>query len=165
MRKCKECKSEVVDSKIFCDKSCAATYNNKKRKKKEKAICKNCGNTCSRHSSKYCGNKCQKEYQAKEIFEKIDKGDITQDHRMYRKYLINKYGEKCMECGWCEVNKHSGKIPIELEHLDGNSENNNLSNLKLLCPNHHSLTATYKSLNYGSGRHSRRQRYKDGKSY
>ena len=70
-----------------------------------------------------------------------------------------------MECGWCEINKYSGNVPIELEHIDGNSENNSLENLKLLCPNCHSLTPTYKALNTGNGRHSRRKRYEEGKSY
>jgi len=70
-----------------------------------------------------------------------------------------------MECGWCEVNRYSGNVPVELEHIGGNSENNSLENLKLLCPNHHSLTLTYKALNVGNGRHSRMKRYKEGKSY
>lgn len=70
-----------------------------------------------------------------------------------------------MECGWCERSKYSGKIPIELEHIDGNSENNDLKNLKLLCPNSHSLTPTYKALNKGKGRYNRMERYKQGKSY
>ena len=61
--------------------------------------------------------------------------------------------------------EYSKKIPIELEHIDGNSENNNLSNLKLLCPNCHSLTSTYRFLNVGNGRYKRKQRYHDGKSF
>ena len=39
-----------------------------------------------------------------------------------------------MDCGWCEKNIVTNKVPIELEHIDGNSENNSLDNLKLLCP-------------------------------
>lgn len=63
----------------------------------------------------------------------------------------------CNNCG--------NQIPLEVEHKDGNSENNSLINLCLLCPNCHAQTPTYKSKNKGNGRHSRRQRYKDGKSY
>jgi hypothetical protein len=170
MKNCKECVQPITTGdkrKEFCCKSCAATYNNKRRKKKkkEKTRCLNCSDVCSRSTNKYCGNKCQREYQRKEIFKKIENGDTQQEHRQYKNYLIFKYGEKCMECDWCEKNIYSGKIPIELEHIDGNSNNNELKNLKLLCPNHHALTATYKSLNQGNGRHSRRQRYKEGKSY
>ena len=67
-------------------------------------------------------------------------------------YLINSRGEKCELCGWGEVNPHTGNIPIELEHKDGDFRNNCIDNLCLLCPNCHSLTATYKSLNKGKGR-------------
>lgn len=67
-------------------------------------------------------------------------------------YLIQERGEKCELCGWCEINQHTGNIPIELEHVDGDFTNNNIENLKLICPNCHSLTKTYKSLNKGKGR-------------
>jgi 5-methylcytosine-specific restriction endonuclease McrA len=90
-----------------------------------------------------------------------------------RLLLIEKFGARCMggptedtkDCRWDKINPTTGKCPIELEHIDGNSENNVLSNLKLICPSCHSLTSTYKNLNKGKGRHKRRERYKEGKSY
>ena len=110
--------------------------------------------------NKFCSNKCHKLNEMNKMVLNGTAKSITM-----KKYLINLNGNKCMECGWCEVNPTSGKVPIELEHIDGNSENNNLDNLKLLCPNCHSLTPTYKGLNKGNGRHKRRERYKEGKSY
>jgi hypothetical protein len=56
-----------------------------------------------------------------------------------------------MKCGWGEVNKFTNKVPIEIEHKDGNCENNRLDNLELLCPNCHSLTSTYKGANKSEG--------------
>jgi hypothetical protein len=132
-------------------------YN--KRKKKP---CINCGKITT---NIYCSSFCLNEYRQKEIFRNIENGDNSYPHRQYKKYLINKYGEKCMECGWNERNPITNNVPIELEHIDGNSNNNSLINLKLLCPNCHSLTPTYKALNTGNGRHYRRKRYKEGKSY
>lgn len=181
-RCCLNCNKEFETKKIepnkFCGHSCSAIFNNKKRKKKNrinvnkrkrieyhKRKNKECENCKSITTNKYCGPKCQQEHKRHLIFKKIESGDLSLDSKWYKKYLIEKYGEKCMECGWCEKNKYSGKIPIELEHIDGNSENNDLKNLKLLCPNHHSLTPTYKALNVGNGRHNRRKRYKEGKSY
>lgn len=73
-----------------------------------------------------------------------------------KKYLINIRGDKCERCGWCEVNPTTNKVPIELEHIDGVWNNNNIENLILLCPNCHSLTPTYRSLNYGAGRKARK---------
>ena len=37
------------------------------------------------------------------------------------------------------------EIKLELDHIDGNHSNNNLNNLRLLCPNCHSQTPTYKN--------------------
>ena len=69
-----------------------------------------------------------------------------------RRYLFEKFNSKCSECGWCDVNPFTGKIPLEVEHIDGDFTNNNENNLLLLCPNCHSLTSTFRSLNIGRGR-------------
>jgi|AntRauMFilla1563_2_1112583.scaffolds.fasta_scaffold00519_2 hypothetical protein len=159
---CIKCGNEIKNKgEKFCSRSCSATYNNKLRLKSLNE-CLGCGNLVL---NKFCDNTCQQNYNRKIIFEKIEEGDTTLFVGQYRKYLIYKNGKKCMGCGWREVNPHSGKVPIELEHIDGNSSNNSLDNLKLLCPNCHSLTPTYKALNSGNGRYSRRERYKGGKSY
>jgi 5-methylcytosine-specific restriction endonuclease McrA len=68
-----------------------------------------------------------------------------------------------MKCGWSEINPKSGKVPIQLNHINGNSEDNKLSNLELLCPNCHSLTPTFGMLNKGNGRKKRRDRYQQEK--
>ena len=176
---------KIDDNRKFCSHACAAIHNNKfhvrkiKQEKENKRYrdryhelkknhCLNCGSLVY---SIYCNTKCQKEYKVKLIFNKIESdepihiGSDTTNHRYYKKYLIKIHGEKCMKCGWNEVNQYSNKVPIELEHVDGNSDNNKLYNLKLLCPNCHSLTSTYKALNKGNGRHDRMKRYNEGKSY
>jgi len=82
-----------------------------------------------------------------------------------RKRLI-KEGIKKHKCEVCN-NTHWNNfpIPLELEHCNGINVDNRIENLKLLCPNCHSLTSTYKALNKGNGRHKRMERYKEGKSY
>lgn len=60
-----------------------------------------------------------------------------------RRRLIEERGNKCEECGWCEVNKFHDIVPIQLDHIDGDRTNNTRENLKLLCPNCHSLTETF----------------------
>lgn len=179
VKHCLECNNEITKHGIkFCSHSCSATHNNKLRgeekvkfkshNKLDKIICLNCDSeitTNRRKVRKYCSQKCQHSYNEKQVFKKIEGGDTTLYFKNYKKYLIDKHGEECMDCGWCEINPHSGKIPIELEHIDGDSTNNSLDNLKLLCPNCHSLTPTYKALNMGNGRHKRRERYKNNQSF
>jgi hypothetical protein len=69
-----------------------------------------------------------------------------------KRWLREKYGNKCSKCGWHEINPYTGNVPLEAEHIDGNFKNNRPENLDLLCPNCHSLTKTYGSLNKGHGR-------------
>jgi len=56
-------------------------------------------------------------------------------------------------------------MPLVLDHVDGNSENNKLENFRLVCGNCDMQLPTYKNKNKGNGRHYRMKRYKEGKSY
>lgn len=165
LTKCLNCGCDILDLKChnrkFCSKYCSGSFNNSNKekghwRKKKDVECLNCGKMVR---FKYCNPNCQRSYERRSIFSRIENGEIFSSN-ICKTYLINKYGDKCMECGWCEVNKKTGKIPINLEHVDGDSSNNRLENLKLLCPNCHSLTETYGSLNKGRGR-SERQNYRN----
>lgn len=74
-------------------------------------------------------------------------------------YEYKKYNSKYARCGWSKVNKYTGNIPLEIEHIDGNYMNNKEENLILLCPNCHSLTSTYKGANMNNGRKNRNKYY------
>ena len=54
------------------------------------------------------------------------------------------FSAKCYQCGLKEWNNQP--IPLELEHKDGNHNNNNLDNLTILCPNCHAQTPTYRRI-------------------
>lgn len=77
---------------------------------------------------------------------------VTSISAHIRRYLFEKYGSACARCNWSVINVHTGNVPLEVEHIDGNHKNNTEDNLILICPNCHSLTATYRALNTGSGR-------------
>ena len=121
-------------------------------------ICKFCGLTHRGRGKNYCSTQCQNDFQRMEKvklwLEGVNNGmrGKTSTANWIKWYLIKLRGNKCEVCGWCEINPHTGNIPIELEHVDGDFTNNKIENLKLLCPNCHSLTETYKSLNKGKGR-------------
>lgn len=58
------------------------------------------------------------------------------------------------KCSSCTLSTWlNGPIPLELDHIDGNHMNNNLSNLRLLCPNCHALTPTHAGKNKGKGKY------------
>ena len=126
--------------------------------------CLNCGKEILK-TRKYCDNKCQADYQHKLWIERWKNGEETglkgkyqvSDH--IRRYLKDKFNNQCSRCGWSEVNPYTGLVPLEIEHIDGNYLNNNEDNLDLICPNCHSLTATYKGANKGNGRKDRKKYY------
>ena len=64
-----------------------------------------------------------------------------------RKRLIR---EKLKEarCECCGIEKWNGKpAPLELDHINGNHEDNRFENLQILCPNCHAQTSTYRGRN------------------
>lgn len=142
-------------SRKFCGHSCAASVTNKRRTKKR--FCLNCEDDITGRGKKFCSLKCSSAYRKKEIVEKwkTDPDSATQIQGLSRSikiYLINEAGERCSQCGWAEINPVTGRSPLEVDHIDGNCYNNDPSNLRVLCPNCHSLTPTYKALNKESKR-------------
>lgn len=55
---------------------------------------------------------------------------------------------KCQFCG-CDGNWQGGIIALEVDHVDGDNTNNEVTNLQYLCPNCHALTDTYRGRNKG----------------
>lgn len=53
---------------------------------------------------------------------------------------------ECELCGWSQISP-DGRIPLELDHINGNHKDNRLVNLRVLCPNCHSLQLTHRGKN------------------
>jgi 5-methylcytosine-specific restriction endonuclease McrA len=75
--------------------------------------------------------------------------------RWLRQAITKKDGHKCSIC--CLTDWMGSPITLELDHTDGDYQNNKISNLRMICPNCHSQTMTYKNRNNGRGRPWRRK--------
>lgn len=64
--------------------------------------------------------------------------------------VINLRGRKCEQCGTTEW--LGNPINLEIHHIDGNHNNNELENIQLLCPNCHSYTENYRGKNVNTGK-------------
>lgn len=130
--------------------------------------CLYCGNELDKKKNKYCSLQCQMDFQHNQYISRWKNGledGLRGEYQIslhIRRYLFDKYENKCAQCGWGEINNFTNCVPLEVHHIDGDYKNNNEQNLLLLCPNCHSLTETYKALNK-NGRTDRQQYYNNTK--
>lgn len=145
----------------FCNRSCSARFNNRgiTRHIKRSRFC-SCGNPKTLQNQ-YC-DECIKN----RVYNKTFTLDEAKSDRTRKNLIIMERGSRCEVCGIIEW---MGKpITVELDHIDGDADNNSAENLRLICPNCHSQTDTYKGANAGketSRQKKRRKRYADGLTY
>ena len=149
--------------RMFCSMKCVYECFGKERSIKRQK-CDICGNDIKnlKSKSKTCSLDCAMQYRYITYISDWKQGIVIPMlngcvSSYIRRYLLEECDNKCSQCGWAEKNPHTNKIPLEVDHIDGNAENNLENNLRVLCPNCHSLTSTYKALNTGNGRKGRRK--------
>jgi hypothetical protein len=153
----------------FCNSSCSASFNNKGIRRnislgtRPVNQCLFCGSDTL--NPKYCSTECSVDHKISINQEEIKKTGKINSNKTGKNFLIKERGHKCEICG----NKEwlNNPILLILDHIDGNSDNNQLTNVRLLCSNCDATLPTYKSRNKNNGRDSRRQiyrknRYKNG---
>lgn len=98
----------------------------------------------------YKPNQSGKGLEKKNNGKKIPLNEIIEGkHPSYQtfklKHRLIKEGLKQNICEECSIKDWNGKtIEMELDHIDGNRTNHLLNNLRMLCPNCHSQTETYR---------------------
>lgn len=146
----------------YCNHSCAAQVVNQGQVRTTPHKCLVCP-TSIKGKTKFCSTDCYfTSYRQKQL-DKTKQHPEQVSEAAVRRYLAKTTPHQCQVCG---RRKWLGKpIPLEVDHIDGNSTNREWSNVRRICPNCHAQTPTFKSKNKGNGRHSRRIRYREGKSY
>lgn len=72
------------------------------------------------------------------------KGSNFQSFKLKKRLFTAKLKpQHCEECGWA-VRAPEGYLPLELDHINGDRHDNRLINLRVLCPNCHSLKPTHR---------------------
>lgn len=120
--------------------------------------CLNCGKDIShKFGSKYCDNKCQGEYQAKQKYNYF----LTSPSEFQRanfnlhivkRFILEEQSHTCAICGM-EDNWNEKDLVFIIDHIDGNAANNTRENLRCVCPNCDSQLPTYKSKNKNGARY------------
>lgn len=139
---CLNCNKPTVNKK-FCSKSCTSTYINQinlSDKRKNELILK------KEIALKY------KDYKGGQRIKKIAEDNLMLENfedikfiGRKRKRILLEQNNKCNSCGLIEW---MGKpLTLELDHKDGNTNNNKRDNLECICPNCHSLTNTWRGKN------------------
>lgn len=63
-----------------------------------------------------------------------------------RLFQVGVKKRECEECGWAKTSA-DGYLPLELDHINGDRHDNRIKNLRILCPNCHSLKPTHRGKN------------------
>lgn len=121
--------------------------------------CKYCKTSLTNRVKIYCDNVCKGKFERSVYISSWLRGEkkgwISATRALsnhIRKWIKETRGSSCEECGWNEVHPTDGKSLTEIDHIDGNAENCNVNNLKILCPNCHSMTPTFRARNKNSKR-------------
>ena len=127
--------------------------------------CENCQkeHTDSYASGRFCRIECARSYASSHNNPEVRKVGLDKARRVWNQMKRDKSRSKPCEkmtrgtrrlviieeqmgkCAACETSEWCGKpLSLELDHIDGNSTNNIRENLRMLCPNCHSQTPTFR---------------------
>lgn len=145
MKECPKCNTFHNKNGIFCSRSCANSrcFSEESRKKKSLALKGKCNTSHLKTESAIKKAVATRKKNAYEKYLSTDFSALGPSNK--RRRVLEEQNNCCARCG---ISEWQGfKICLELEHKDGNNENNDRDNLEALCPNCHSLTSTWRGRN------------------
>lgn len=166
---CVECTSDIsaVPHQAFCSSTCRASFWGRVDEEKppthrtKNNRCPHCDKEIG-NTSKTCGG-CMYVDRIQEKIELWLSGEWSGAYpgneyllsTTIKKYLLEQANYSCTECGFNTAHPDGSSI-LQVDHIDGHSNNHSPDNLKVLCPNCHALTGTFGNRNKGNGRPHKR---------
>lgn len=143
MKICPKCNEQHTKSGLFCSRSCANSRNWSDDEKLKRSIALKGRRGCrpKDFNLEEWRKKIKATYLKKYMETPFD--ELGMENR--RRRVFEEQNFECIKCG---ISEWMGEtITLELEHKDGNNQNNSRENLEGLCPNCHSLTETWRGRN------------------
>lgn len=135
--------------RTYCSKACA----NRARAKPAKR-CRTCSSPLTNRASTFCSPTCHQRWRYEsETKPRIERGRCSVNSTL-KTYLIRERGAACETCG-CPDEWNGKPLALHVDHIDGDSDNNFPTNLRLLCPNCHTQTDTYTARNRKNAKRNR----------
>ena len=158
MKYCPKCNKEHAKPGTYCSRSCANSrvFTEECLTKKSEAL-KGKPRVMTSEQKQSRISKVADTWKRK--YEATPFDQLGMENR--RRRVFEEQSHCCNRCGlstWLE-----SPITLELEHIDGNNQNNDRSNLEGLCPNCHSITDTWRGRNKSTI--SNRNRVSDDELY
>jgi len=121
--------------------------------------CPNCSNEIKSKNNIYCSRSCHKTFEYKERIRKWKlkeikghSGKANSISPWLRRYLLEGSNNKCSKCSFEGYNELDGNSILEIDHINGDSSNSFEYNVRVLCPNCHAMTPTFRARNKNSSR-------------
>jgi hypothetical protein len=152
MKHCPKCNKEHNKPGIFCSRSCAnaRTWTPEQNTKRGKSVSAAWEKIDAETRRVITANSVQKSKEAREF--KILNTDTTElSTPLIRKKIAIEQKYSCLFCNlslWLDE-----PITLELDHINGDNTDNRRGNLRMLCPNCHSTTPTWKTGNKPHWKH------------
>lgn len=144
----------------FCSHTCRAKVINRTRMVLIKYNCLHCSSEKQQSikltiPKKFCNKDCEKAFKKSTSWKgylKLFEEGALHNRWIIRRILLSRK-PYCWSCGIAWWRKK--KLSLEVDHKNGNPGDDRPKNVRLVCPNCHSITKYYKGKNRGNGRKSR----------